>query len=456
MAQPALAVSDAEFAALKKQMSMFASQLEQLEGKQNKLKIENEALKAENSKLQAQNEKLAEAIPAIEELEEFAQNIEIKEAQHIAAIEPSAGDGIKIPGTDTTLKFGGYVKADAITDIGSGYGNYFARFAGIPLGGCAADDKSSSFSMHARQTRLNVKSTTPTSLGDVNVFAEVDFYGTRGSDLVTNGHSPQLRQAYGEFNGLLAGQTWSNFMDLGAYPESLDFVGPVGITLLRQTQVRYSDKLNDGWSYSVSLENPNSDFTETTADTVTGDERIPDFVAAVTKKGDWGHVSLRGLAREISVQNETDNNSDRDFAYGVAASGKFNVGEKDNLKLRATYGDGLGRYLYDVATSAGSAGYNNDQLELQDVYSGYASYQHHWSDTFRSNFMAGYAHINNATDLIGTGQNEDIMSAHANLIWQPVKPVKIGVEYIHGQRELDNGSDGKLNRVKASFIYAFN
>ncbi|MGN7439143.1 MAG: porin [Alcanivorax sp.] len=82
-----------------------------------------------------------------------------------SAVEPSSGDGMKIPGTDTTVKLGGYVKADFITDVGSDYGADFARFAGIPLDGSAADSKSSGFHAHARQTRLNLTTKTPTEIG---------------------------------------------------------------------------------------------------------------------------------------------------------------------------------------------------------------------------------------------------------------------------------------------------
>ena len=54
-AQPAFAVDDAEFEALKAQMQMFASKLQELEGTQSALKKENEALKVQNTKLEAKN-----------------------------------------------------------------------------------------------------------------------------------------------------------------------------------------------------------------------------------------------------------------------------------------------------------------------------------------------------------------------------------------------------------------
>ena len=38
----------------------------------------------------------------------------------------------------------------------------------------------------------------------------------------------------------LAGQYWTNFGTLAAYPGTVDFEGPSGITFIRQAQVRWT------------------------------------------------------------------------------------------------------------------------------------------------------------------------------------------------------------------------
>lgn len=436
-ASPVFASDD--LAALTKKMEAMMNRIEKLEQDQASLVSANQSLATENQGLKQ----------ALENIQTAAGDAPMKKASS----SPSSG-ATTVPGTETTIKLGGYIKADAIGDIGSGHGSDFAGFASIPLDGSAAADKSGDFHMHARQTRLNLTTMTPTDKGDLKTFVEVDFYGTRGTDLATNGHNPQLRHAYGEYRGILAGQTWTNFADMSAYPESLDYVGVVGVPLVRQVQLRYSDDLTKSLSYSLSMENPNADFINAGGDTVVDGSKFPDVVGSLVQKTDWGHVALKGIVRDITVENETDRRSESAVGYGAALSAKVNIGAKDNIMGRITYGDGIGRYIYDVATSAQSAGYNSDRLEKQSAFASYASYQHHWTDNLRSNFMAGYTSIDNATDLIGTARNEDIWSAHANLLWQPYKKVRVGVEYMHGERSLENGTDGSLDRVMGSVIYS--
>ena len=74
-----------------------------------------------------------------------------------------------------------------------------------------------------RQSRLGVRSTTPTSLGDLKTTFEFELFGTG----VDEGQTTfRLRHAYGEVGKFGAGQTWSPFMDPNVFPNSLEYLGP--------------------------------------------------------------------------------------------------------------------------------------------------------------------------------------------------------------------------------------
>jgi hypothetical protein len=66
-----------------------------------------------------------------------------------------------------------------------------------------------------RQSRLGVRSSTPTSLGDLKTTFEFELFGT-GVDASQT--TFRLRHAYGELGAFGAGQTWSPFMDRTCSP----------------------------------------------------------------------------------------------------------------------------------------------------------------------------------------------------------------------------------------------
>ena len=56
------------------------------------------------------------------------------------------------------------------------------------------------------------------------------------------------------------GQTWSNFMNLFAYPDTVDFFGPAGASFARQGQLRCDlPRAVPGCSLAFSVENPETD-----------------------------------------------------------------------------------------------------------------------------------------------------------------------------------------------------
>src|SRR5690606_27419847 len=113
----------------------------------------------------------------------------------------SGAHAINFKVEDTEVDIYGYVKLDVIYDVDADLGNAITRNK-IRL------DKTSGASGHttmsAYESRLGF--TTKTLVGDhlLKTNIEGDFYGSGGGNF-------RLRHAYGEWNGILAGQTWSNF-----------------------------------------------------------------------------------------------------------------------------------------------------------------------------------------------------------------------------------------------------
>lgn len=126
-----------------------------------------EAQQQELQRLQERLERLeADSWSARQEIEKMHEARE--EAEAVLEMAVTRGDHpgtFNIPGTNTSVKIGGYVKADFIYDIGPENGDSFAASA-IPADGTAGDRRSGKFRAHARQTRLNFSTWTPTEIGE--------------------------------------------------------------------------------------------------------------------------------------------------------------------------------------------------------------------------------------------------------------------------------------------------
>src|SRR5258705_3304641 len=106
-----------------------------------------------------------------------------------------------------------------------------------------------------RQTRFGVKTSTPTHLGDLNTVFEWELYGT-GVDAGQT--TLRLRHAYGELGPIGAGQTWSPFMDIGVFPNTVEYWGPSGMAFFRNVQIRWMPVRKKSGSVAIALEIPDA------------------------------------------------------------------------------------------------------------------------------------------------------------------------------------------------------
>ncbi|MDN3413375.1 DcaP family trimeric outer membrane transporter [Pseudoalteromonas sp. APC 3250] len=358
---------------------------------------------------------------------------------------------------DTEFTYGGYIKLDAMwSDYSAGApaGTSVGRDFYVPSTLTVGNDNSSDavFDMHARESRFNFGTATLLDNGKtVKTKIELDFLlsAPGGNERVSNSYSPRIRHAFISYDGWLFGQTWSNFQNVGALPEALDFVGPAeGTVFVRQSQIKYT---TGAWSFS--LENPES--TITTAGggmAVTDDASLPDFTARYTHNADWGNFVVTALARQLTYKVggvDADETS-----FGVSASGMVKLGE-DNLKFMLTQGKGLGRYV--GLNVARGAVLNGDDLDAIDSTSGFIAYQHKWNSQWRSTFLYSFFSADNNTDLLAISGDpvESSQSYSANILYSPVKRLTFGAEFKHAERELESGVDGDLDRLQFSVKYAF-
>jgi uncharacterized coiled-coil protein SlyX len=360
----------------------------------------------------------------------------------------------ELPDTGFSMRLGGYVKADLITDFGEVGNKELFVTSSIPVDGPGDDDVSTR--LHARQSRLNLDARLDTDHHEFRAFIEGDFFGGSNNELF-NSHSFRLRHAFGSYGPVLAGQTWSAFMDVDVFPETVDFEGPPGMAFVRQPQFRLTKSLGERVSVAASIENPEGDVLDNNGNAISGGG-APDGTARVRYSPEWGHVQLGGLVRQVSADDQGAID-DEAFGWGANVSGRLELpalGENDNFVFQWNYGDGIGRYILDIAGLGSDAAVNPATNRIQTLHAsgGYVGYQHWWKDNLRSTVTAGYASLDSAAfqapDTFDSSQY-----VAGNLIWSPIPQLNLGGEFLHGRRENKNGEDGEASRLQLSAQFLF-
>ncbi len=355
-------------------------------------------------------------------------------------------------GTGTEFSFSGYLKHDMM----------YSRYSGgsvpprgllrdfqvpglIPVGG---DSSTTDFDTHIRESRFIFNVLRPED--DLQAYLEFDFSASTGGDeRLTNATSPNIRHAFARWRGLLAGQHWTTFQNLAAFPETVDFIGITdGTIFVRQAQIRYT---NGPWQ--MSLENPETTVTPFGggARIVTDTSNVPDVVLRYNHNADWGNFTAAVLGRQLGIDGPGGTSRETSFSFSL--SGRFDIGQND-VRWMFSGGPGIGRYL-GLNTANDAVLDANGSLNTIDAYGGYIAYRHLWSDRWRSNFTFAAFRADNDTDLAGFGSNKRTESARVNLIYQATSHLRFGLEYQYARREIESGESGNLNRLQFATILAF-
>ena len=317
-----------------------------------------------------------------------------------------------------------------------------------------------------RQSRLGVKSSTPTSFGELKTVFEFELFGTG----VDAGQTTfRLRHAYGELGHFGAGQYWSTFMDPDAFPNSLEYWGPNGLVWFRNIQVRWMP-LKGNNAVTLALERPGASGDQgVLADRIELQGirpkfDLPDLIGNVRFTRDWGHVQFAGLVRRIRWVDTTNDQFDLGGSatgWGTSVSSALKFGKKDVGRFQVTYGEGIENYMNDAPVDIGIKRSNsaNPARPIKGValpVLGFSTFlDHSWSKRFSS--AIGYSMVNIENS---EGQAPDAYHrghyALTNLLFYPYDNVMVGGEFQWGRRE--NFGDGFASndyRIQFAFKYNF-
>ncbi|QTF92694.1 DcaP family trimeric outer membrane transporter [Halomonas sp. BM-2019] len=350
-----------------------------------------------------------------------------------------------IPGTNTDVAFGGYIKLDAFYDFDFDQGDSTDPLA--LLNPSNQTDGRTNFT--AYESRINFRTQTRTDYGTVSTFLEGHF--------LPDGKF-NLRHAYGEFGPFLAGQSWTNFMHFLGSPRILKLGGPIGYATGRPTQLRYTHRSGPN-TFAVSLEEPSFALSPIGSAGVDTENRLPTLTTRYQFSQNFG---ISALVKELSTNEATSGVDESTTGYGVAAQLAVPLGDATTFKANATVGSGLGSYLSYVPDAVAGArtpdAYVDADGALKSVDSqAYGiSLDHRWNADWSSAIGTARFSQDLPDDIAGFQAGLDrVQYSYVNLIWDVNQRLSTGIEYQHSDIKRVNGESDDAHRIQASVQFHF-
>jgi len=321
-----------------------------------------------------------------------------------------------IPGTDTCIKLGGYLRVDAVFNSASPFGGAYSGQAG------AQNRLSNYYTARSRQD-LTIDTRTATEYGVVRTFFDVTFSWTsgqyagnsqanggtfysaaaqaggnggvaNGSDGAIAGGAVGVYHAFIQFAGFTLGKTISPFdAPWTNYPGN-NFDGLVGGsgTVTAVNQLTYDAQFGNGVSGTLALVDPTaynqSNLINASAGLITassfgtggfglndlGGTRAPDIIGRIKVDQAWGIFQLSAVAHNnhAAYYGGTEPTGHPDDKWGWAVQGALQIkniptGAGDTINLQAVYTDGATRYNLSSLVPQNFAMFGGSNVAYQSV-----------------------------------------------------------------------------------------
>ncbi|MCL1089058.1 porin [Shewanella profunda] len=380
----------------------------------------------------------------------------------LAATQANAYD-FEVNGTKLTV--GGYAKLMMTYDhdgtVTAPYNGDLYSVYSTPIDG-TSNAESSDLDMTARESRLFLKSSTETEYGTLTSHIEGDFFADIDADGPTwsNSNGFRIRHAYMKLqNGrssVLAGQTWSNFMDFAGIMPSMDFSSDPGNPFVRQSQVKYQFDIQSGQYVSVSIENPALGMCTAGPATYvdcgsSNQDRLPDVVVKYFYGNELITFSPRAVLRRFEIDGQSA------FGYGLAANASLKIGDEHKAVLGVMYGDGIGRYA-GLGFNSGAGISDTGDIETLKYQSVTGGVIFALRPDLQLTVGAGYSEQDEdgyALGVLNPIANKTAFSWHSNVYWDITKDLQYAVGVMAGKVENMVGDEGDMTRFQTYIRYSF-
>lgn len=288
-------------------------------------------------------------------------------------------------------------------------------------------------------------------LGDFHIYTAGDWRG--------DGKTLRLLNAYMATKYMTLGYSTGSFMDLAAYPATVDNAGPCGMTFYRATQLALRYGFDWGLSMGIAIESPDIQATGNEYVSV-GAQRFPNIPIYFKYQIDKNtHVRVGGIMRDVSYRNLVNGAQRQKIAWGAQASTLLTMGDF-HISGQYTVGEGIGSLINDVSNVGMDVVPVPEKdgammMLLTDVW--FASMQYNIN---KSMFVGAVYSQSNIRSRKGfAGANPDMYKrgqyVAVNMFANISQNMQLGIEYLHGWRLDFDEHTYNANRINLSARYNF-
>ncbi|HVV80622.1 MAG TPA: porin [Pseudolabrys sp.] len=395
-----------------------------------------------------------------------------------------------IPGTDTCIKIGGYVRAEW---------NYQAANSFKPF--LAYNPDNPNLDRYNERTRagITVDVRSQTAYGTLRAYAVI--MPTFSNDGATTGGSPYANAGdfavaqFIQFAGFTFGKTASFFdFDTNPYTNATVWWGSAQAGN-GQNVFAYTAQFGNGFSASLSAEDPSSRRSSITGVAVGatssayGGRRWPDVVANLRIDQAWGSAQVMGAIHDTYGTVTTSGVDSSDTGWAIGAGLRINlpmIGRGDYIIGQVNYSEGATNYVMSQAAAGGlvanladgypvtaaatraAVGYVYDavnvggaatNLDLTKAWSFTAGFEHVWNPQWKTSLYGSYGEFNystaasaviagNFTGFAATGSTSadwSMWQIGSRTVWTPVANLDLSVDVLY--TKVNTGFEGSSSSL---------
>ncbi len=390
-----------------------------------------------------------------------------------------------IPGTDTCIKVGGWVRMQ------TAYG-YAGNMTNGPMVANVANRSTTDFNTRNRGY-ITADARSQTEYGTLRAYIAVGLSGDNASNApVATASAFNANRAFIQFAGFTAGrsQSFYDFMNYAAVSYNGGMVwtpggadtGDGGKSLLA-----YTAQLGNGLSATIGMEDPRrgtvSQITNSTtlvaASATSGrvGDKMPDFVGNLRVDQAWGSAQIAGAIHDASAEYYAANLSAHPgnvLGYAISAGLRVNapmLGVGDYFQAQFNWTKGAIMYATGGVnyskTNGGESGFGlltdgvyglAGDVELTKAWSAGASFEHNWNPKWKTSIYGGYTAVDYsdaANVLFGGGAvNEDFSTwqVGTRTAWAPVNNLEVGVDVMYTKLKSANSGVVATSQDQSAWI----